>query len=83
MMKNMNETKAEIPILSIEQEPIELYKILKLINWVSSGGEAKFVISEGQVFVNQVVETRKRKKIYAGDIVEFDNNKIKIGKSKF
>jgi ribosome-associated protein len=83
MMKNMNGSMEDIPVLTIEQEPIELYKILKLINWVSSGGEAKFVISEGQVFVNQVVETRKRKKIYEGDIIEFDSNRIKIGKSKF
>jgi ribosome-associated protein len=82
MMKNKNEYLADIPMLTIEQEPIELYKILKLINWVGSGGEAKFVISEGQVFVNQVVETRKRKKIYSGDIVEFDGNKIRIGTPK-
>jgi ribosome-associated protein len=81
-MKNMNESMADTPVLTIEQEPIELYKILKLINWVSSGGEAKFVISKGQVFVNKVVESRKRKKIYAGDIVEFDGNKIKLGKPK-
>jgi ribosome-associated protein len=81
-MKNKNEYLADIPVLTIEQEPIELYKILKLIDWVGSGGEAKFVISTGQVFVNQVVETRKRKKIYSRDIVEFDGKKIKISTPK-
>ena len=44
-------------------EPVELYKILKFEGVVSSGGEAKFVIDDGQVLVNGEVETRKRKKI--------------------
>ena len=45
---------------------------------VSSGGEAKHVIAEGLVLVNGEVETRKRKKIVSGDIVEFGNEKICI-----
>ncbi len=77
-----NDTMTDIPVLTIEQEPIELYKILKILNWVGSGGEAKYLISEGQVLVNQAIETRKRKKIYSGDVVEFDGNKIRLGKQK-
>jgi ribosome-associated protein len=64
--------------LEITQEPIELYKILKFENMVNSGGEAKYVISEGQVVVNGAVETRKRKKIFSGDIVEFKDEKLCI-----
>ena len=60
----------------IIEEPIELYKILKFENMVNSGGEAKFVISEGLVMVNGKVETRKRKKIFSGDVVEFGEEKI-------
>ena len=60
----------------ISEEPIELYKILKFENLVNSGGEAKFVISEGLVIVNGKVETRKRKKIFSGDIVEYGEDKI-------
>ena len=62
----------------IIEEPIELYKILKFENIVNSGGEAKFVISEGRVMVNGAVETRKRKKILAGDVVEFGEEKIRV-----
>jgi ribosome-associated protein len=62
----------------IQKAPIELYKILKLEGLVSSGGEAKVVISEGQVLVNGEVETRKRKKIVSGDIVEFGDEKIRV-----
>ncbi|MGB5158598.1 RNA-binding S4 domain-containing protein [Desulfobacterium sp. N47] len=64
--------------IKILEEPIELYKILKFENMVGSGGEAKYVISEGQVIVNGKIETRKRKKIFSGDIVEFGENKIRI-----
>jgi ribosome-associated protein len=64
--------------VKISKEPIELYKILKLENMVGSGGEAKYVISERQVIVNGKVETRKRKKIFSGDIVEFGENKIRV-----
>ena len=64
--------------LETTEEPIELYKILKFENMVNSGGEAKYVISEGQVTVNGEVETRKRKKIFSGDIIEFKDEKIRI-----
>jgi|LGOV01.1.fsa_nt_gb ribosome-associated protein len=64
--------------LEISEEPIELYKILKLDNMVNSGGEAKYVISEGQVIINGKVETRKRKKIFSGDVVEFGKEEIRI-----
>ena len=64
--------------VDISEEPIELYKILKFESMVASGGEAKQVITEGRVFVNGEVETRKRKKIFSGDIVEFGDEKIRI-----
>ncbi|MGC1403850.1 MAG: RNA-binding S4 domain-containing protein [Thermodesulfobacteriota bacterium] len=64
--------------IEISEEPIDLYKILKFENWVDSGGEAKFMISEGQVRVNGKIETRKRKKILSGDVVEFGKNKIRV-----
>ena len=62
----------------ISKEPVELYKILKFEGVVASGGEAKSVIDDGQVMVNGVVETRKRKKIVSGDTIEFMYEKFKI-----
>ena len=64
--------------IEINREPVELYKILKFENIVSSGGEAKTVIDEGHVMLNGLVETRKRKKIISGDIIEFMGNEFKI-----
>ena len=64
--------------VKISKEPVELYKILKLGGFALSGGEAKSVIAEGCVFVNGAVETRKRKQIVSGDIIEFRKEKICI-----
>lgn len=64
--------------VEITTEPVELYKILKFEGMASSGGEAKQVIENGLVVVNGEVETRKRKKIVSGDIIEFNDDKICI-----
>ena len=65
-------------LVEINEEPTALYKILKIANVVSGGGEAKQVISEGYVYVNGEVETRKRKKIYAGDLLSFNDQYFQI-----
>ncbi len=64
--------------IEINHEPVELYKILKFEAIVSSGGEAKSVITVGMVLLNGKVETQKRKKIVSGDILEFQGEKYKI-----
>ena len=64
--------------VEITKEPVELYKILKFEGMVASGGEAKTVIENGLVLVNGEVETRKRKKIVSGDIIEFGEEKMHI-----
>ena len=65
-------------IVEITREPVELYKILKFEGLVNSGGQAKMVIADGYVMVNGEFETRKRKKIVSGDIIEFDGETIRI-----
>tara|TARA_R110000751_G_scaffold287442_1_gene392209 strand:+ start:70401 stop:70631 length:231 start_codon:yes stop_codon:yes gene_type:complete len=64
--------------IEINAEPIALYQILKFEALVSSGGEAKSVIDEGRVMVNGEVETRRRKKIMSGDIVEFAGERFRV-----
>jgi len=64
--------------ITIYREPVELYKLLKFEGLASSGGEAKTLIGEGLVQVNGEVETRKRKKIVAGDIVEFSGEQYRV-----
>jgi ribosome-associated protein len=64
--------------VEISREPIELYKILKFENIVESGGEAKAAVAAGHVLLNGNVETQKRKKVMAGDTIEFADEKIRI-----
>lgn len=64
--------------VEIRREPVELYKLLKFEGLASSGGQAKMVIADGLVTVNGETETRKRRKIVAGDIVGFAGDKIRI-----
>ncbi|MFQ3190943.1 MAG: ribosome-associated protein [Paraglaciecola sp.] len=69
---------SEHSIFDICVEPIELYKLLKIANMVGGGGEAKTMISEGNVLVNSKVEVQKRKKIRNGDIIEYNGVIIKV-----
>ena len=67
-----------IPVTVIRDSYIELYKILKRENMAASGGEAKFMISEGMVQVNGQVETRKRRKTVDGDLVECNGEQVRV-----
>lgn len=62
----------------LEGEFIPLIQLLKATNVVQTGGEAQIVVSEGLVRYNGAVDYRKRLKVKAGDIVEFDKHKIKV-----
>ncbi len=62
----------------LNTEPVELHKILKFEGLVPSGGVAKLAIESGDVMVNGEVETRKRKKMMAGDVIEFNGEKIRL-----
>jgi ribosome-associated protein len=64
--------------VEITREPVELYKILKFEGLVTTGGEAKLLIGDGQVTVNGEVETRRRKKIVNGDVIEFRGEQLQM-----
>lgn len=65
-------------IAELESEFVELYKILKFEGLSESGGNAKQAIADGLVCVNGEVETRKRKKIRAGDQIDFIDHHIDV-----
>ena len=64
--------------IEIHREPVELYKLLKFHGLASSGGEAKMIIGDGLVAVNGEIETRKRKKVFSGNIVEFAGERFRV-----
>ena len=65
----------------VHETPIELCQFLKFGGLTESGGEAKQLIAEGRVQLNGAVETRKRKKLVAGDRVTLGDQTlvVKVG----
>ena len=63
---------------SLKSEYIELIKLLKILRIAESGGHAKIMVEEGEVFVNGVQEFRKRAKLKSGDVIEILGEKISI-----
>ena len=59
-------------------EYIKLDQFLKLAQIVQTGGQAKILIQAGQVLVNGEVETRRGRKLYAGDVVEVDGEELHV-----
>ena len=64
--------------IKISGEYIKLDSLLKYALIASSGGEAKMLIGDEQVFVNGNVCTERGKKIRSGDIIRFQNRIIRI-----
>lgn len=64
--------------INLRDDFIKLGQALKLAGLVESGVEAKEVIQEGLVKVNGEVDTRRGKKLVAGDIFEFEGNKVQV-----
>jgi ribosome-associated protein len=64
--------------ITINTEFITLGQLLKLVDAISSGGEAKYYLINTKITVNGLVETRRGKKIRNGDIVCFLDQKITI-----
>jgi len=66
--------------IKLREDFIKLGQALKAAGLVESGLDAKDVILAGEVKVNSKVEIQRGKKLYDGDIVEFDGEYIKIEK---
>ncbi len=64
--------------IKIQTEFIKLDALLKFAALVGTGGEAKYVISEGMVSVNGETCTMRGKKLRPGDTVTFGDETIEI-----
>jgi len=62
----------------LQEDYIELFKLLKVLDLVDSGAQAKMLIAEGYVKRNAEVELRKRAKILAGDTIEIADVIIEV-----
>lgn len=59
-------------------ETIELYKLLKLLDLVDTGGQAKMLIEQEHVYRNGTLETRKRAKIAKGEKIQIGDVVIDV-----
>ena len=59
---------------------MKLGQAIKAAGLVESGVEAKIVIQDGEVKVNGVVETQRGKKLFGGEVVEYNGSSILIKK---
>ena len=64
--------------ITIRDEFIKLGQALKLAGVVDDGVEAKYVIQEGLVKVNGETDQRRGRKVYAGDVISFQDEEIKV-----
>ena len=67
--------------IHIKDENIKLGQALKLAGAVDSGVDAKIVINEGLVRVNNEVCTQRGKKLVENDVISFENNEYVISKA--
>lgn len=64
--------------IKISTEYIKLDQFLKWANLVNSGAQAKFLILDGKVKVNNKVELQRGKKLRKGDVIEFESKTIQV-----
>jgi ribosome-associated protein len=65
----------EVPI---RDETIRLGQFLKLAGLIDSGADAKAVIADGLVIVNDSVELRRGRQLRSGDTVEFGGRRARV-----
>ena len=70
-MENKPDTQPE-PVIQLDQ-------FMKIAGMVGTGGQAKLVIQGGEVLLNGEVETRRKKKLHAGDEVTFQGQTLVVG----
>ena len=64
--------------ITITTEFIKLQDLMNFADMVSSGGEAKVLIQEGEVSVNGEVCLQRGRKIRPGDVVSFQGGQYTV-----
>jgi ribosome-associated protein len=64
--------------IEITTDTIRLGQLLKLVNLVDSGSDAKFLLGGGEVLVNGEIETRRGRQLRVGDVVELGDAAVRV-----
>ncbi len=77
-MNNMNNLNDSVITFELDEDFIELIKLLKFLGLTETGGQAKLAVENSMVTVDGEIELRKRRKIRKGMTVFFNGTTIKI-----
>ncbi len=75
-MSEIGDTEPSRPMIRLDD-------FLKVRGMVATGGEAKILIQAGDVSLNGDVETRRRKQLFLGDVVDIDDVTLIVNESDF
>lgn len=64
--------------IELNKEYVTLGQLLKITDFISSGGEAKAAVKELNIFVNDERENRRGRKLYAGDRIVIEGKKFEL-----
>ena len=64
--------------IKLNKEFITLGQLLKVTDFISSGGEAKFMVNELNISVNGERENRRGRKLFSGDVVIIEGKKFEV-----
>lgn len=59
--------------VKINTEYITLTQLLKIENLISTGGMAKIFLLENKIYVNDILDNRRGRKLYKNDVIRIDN----------
>lgn len=59
--------------IKINSEYITLGQLLKMTDFIQSGGEAKFAVKELHITVNKEMENRRGRKLRSGDVIVIED----------
>ena len=64
--------------VSIEEDFIRLDNLMKFSGLCATGGQAKYLIQNGEVSLNGEICTMRGKKIRPGDVVEYNHKTVEV-----
>lgn len=64
--------------IPINTEYVTLGQFLKITDFISSGGEAKFAVKELEISVNDEAENRRGRKLYKSDKITIEGQTFEI-----
>lgn len=64
--------------IKINSEYITLGQLLKMTDFIQSGGEAKFAVKELHITVNKEMEDRRGRKLRSGDVIVIEDQSFTL-----